>query len=129
MFFTLRIPEFEDIKDMLNNIREKGDCPLYDRFVPETDTDEFGNIYLFFTLLMNSFKTILVDYILKILQNIREKIQLQRSINFLQEYDQQGFQDNNIPLNIKSSIMPLDDFTEKVNLKSLNFYSFYSWRQ
>jgi hypothetical protein len=41
-FLFFRIPEFDDIKKMLEDIREEGQCSLYDRFIPKVDSDEYG---------------------------------------------------------------------------------------
>nr|CAD2161805.1 unnamed protein product [Meloidogyne enterolobii] len=91
------IPEFEDVKDFLEHIRNEGDCPLYDRFVPKVDTEEYS------------------DYILKILRNVREKIQLHRSINFRQMYDVKQTEGGQV-INgeSKDSLTPLDKFAEKL---------------
>ncbi|KAL7073271.1 hypothetical protein ACQ4LE_007174 [Meloidogyne hapla] len=86
------IPEFEDVKQFLEHIRNAGDCPLYDRFVPKADTEEYA------------------DYILQILRNVREKIQLHRSINYSQMYDEQ----QNVNGQSKASSTPLDNFTERL---------------
>uniref|UniRef100_A0A915MQR2 Uncharacterized protein n=1 Tax=Meloidogyne javanica TaxID=6303 RepID=A0A915MQR2_MELJA len=91
------IPEFEDVKDFLEHIRNEGDCPLYDRFVPKVDTEEYS------------------DYILKILRNVREKIQLHRSINFRQMYDVKQVEGQvfNGESSKADSLTPLDKFAEK----------------
>jgi hypothetical protein len=36
------MPEFDDIRRMLKEIREEGDCQVYEKFVPKEGTEQFG---------------------------------------------------------------------------------------
>ena len=62
------MPEFDDVRRMLKEIREKGDCPLYDspfykHAVPKEGTQAFD------------------DYVRKILGDVAEQIKIKRSQN------------------------------------------------
>jgi hypothetical protein len=70
---------------MLNNIRDNGDCPLYDIFVPAEKTEALGK-----NLLINLLNPInfLDDYISNILSIIKEKIRQHRMVNWANTFQE-----------------------------------------
>jgi len=36
------MPEFDDVRRMLKEIRENEDCQVYENFVPKEGTEQFG---------------------------------------------------------------------------------------
>ena len=91
---------------MLAEIKAKGDCPLYDQFVPKEGTEQYGLHYF-----VKKWKIqILEIYVENILGNIREKIRAKRYAHFMEEWEQ-GFREATHDL-VEAGKMKLEDVPE-----------------